>query len=203
MPRAASTTLAKTFSKYPHRMYGGLHMGFWGQEYNSRDILVKKPTSSSLSECILDYLGYKDFVNSFKASSIRNPLTRAISIFNHNSWGSVSTFDQFCYCLKNNFFPNPCARWHAQPMFRHLCIRGSLCVDHLVRVEEMKATVTRLEEKLSQICPSNKRIDSPVNLNLAHHENKSNPKTDVIISGQNKEVLYMFYKEDFEGFGYF
>lgn len=178
-------------------------MGFWGQEYDSKDVLVNSRTSNSLSECIFDYLGYKAFAGSLKVSSIRNPLARAISIFAHNSWNAVKTFDEFCYCLENNIYPNPCARWHAQPMYRHLCIRGSLCIDNLVRVENMDKALARLEQRLRKAG----NITSPINIvNQASptpHENKSNHKSRVVLTDKNKDLLYLYYREDFEGFGYY
>ena len=105
-------------------------MGFWGKGENN--------TSSCLVRCIENYVGKNAFEESFIFSSVRNPYSRAVSMFKHGSWRKVKikTFNDFCNALKNGDYPSKCAKWHSSTLVEHIASGGTLEVDYVIKLEE-------------------------------------------------------------------
>ena len=91
MPRCGSTSVVKLCKqndiKYI-KYFGGKDMGFWGKKNN---------VSKKLYKCILNHVGEKVYDESFVFTTVRNPYSRAISMFKHRSWNCAATFKDFCF----------------------------------------------------------------------------------------------------------
>lgn len=186
MPRCGSTTVASFCNKNNIKFFGGRDMGFWGY-----DTIVKENTSPRLYECVSNYVGKEIYDKSFIFTSVRNPYSRAVSMYKHESWRSVETFDDFCNAIKKEEYPSECAKWHSSTLTEHITYKGDLKVDAFVKLES-------LEEDLNSICV---KLDIP-NQKIRHF-NKSKHKHYVeYYNKETKKIVDQIYADDIERFGY-
>lgn len=186
MPRCGSTSISRYCESNNLTCYGGRDMGFWWG-----DKILKKNTSNSLVDCVTNYIGKCNYSKSFVFSSIRNPYSRAVSIFKHFSWDSVKNFKDFCVALKFDSYPNEASKWHSTPLTNHLLKGDSLAVDSVIKLEN-------LQHDFDSIC---KQMNLP--LEKLRHANKSAEKhyTDYY-NKETRQIIAEKYAKDIEYFGY-
>jgi hypothetical protein len=161
-------------------------MGFWGG-----DTLLKKHTSPNLYKCISNYVGKEVYNKSFVFTTIRNPYSRAVSMYKHSSWSSAKTFKDFCNAIKKEEYPTECARWHSSSLTEHITCGDKLMVDCVIRLEN-------LQEDFNTVCD---KIGIPQQ--QLSHKNKSKHKhyTDYY-DEKTKSIVAEKYAKDIEYFGY-
>ena len=188
MPRCGSTTLVKSLSKRGFQVYGGRKMGFW----RGPQTLVNTNISNNLSECISDFVGENVFKEALKISSVRNPYTRAVSIWNHPSWKSVEDFGDFVKHIEQKDYPSLCAKWHSTTLSEHLFSKNKLVPDYILKLENINSDIDQLFEKLAI-----KRVILPIT-------NSSKNKKDYrfLYNSSIIEKIQNLYKDDFNNFGY-
>ena len=188
MPRCGSTSLVKTLEIYGFDIFGGTMMGFW----TSPSTIVKPNTSNSLSKCVSNYIGETNFEKSFKVSSVRNPFTRAFSIWKHWSWQSVKFFDDFIKCLEQKDYPNLAAKWHSSTLSENLICKKNLMVDRIIKLES-------IQNDYDNICDALK-----IQREIVPYLNKSKSNKDYLpfFSDSIIEKINEIYYYDFVNFDY-
>jgi hypothetical protein len=186
MPRCASSSLAKLCIDNGIQCFGGLDMGFWGEDYPS-----KNKTSDYLYRCVSDYVGEKFYQNSFTFSSVRNPYSRAVSTYKHESWSSAKNFKDFCLAIKENQYPSPYAEWHSTSLSKHLFDEDAPKIDFVVKMENIQQDVDVLCDKIG------------IPKTIIPHENQSSHKHYIeYYDEETKEIISKKYAKDIEHFGY-
>jgi hypothetical protein len=186
MPRCGSTSIASFCKKNKVPFYSDRDMGFWG-----RDTLLKKNTSDQLYQCVLNYVGKEKYEKDYIFSSVRNPYSRAVSIFNHRTWRSLKTFKDFCSAINNEEYPSLSAKWHSAPIIDHLLNGDDLQVDFIIRLENH-------QEDLGIVCD---KIGVP--RQQLPHKNKSKykPYTEYY-DDESRQMVEEKYGNDIDYFGY-
>ena len=186
MPRCGSTTIVQFCNKNNIRYFGGRNMGFW--EY---DKILKKNTSEKLYECISNCVGQKVFAESFVFTSVRNPYSRAVSMYKHQSWNSTKTFSDFCHKVMKNEYPSESAKWHSCSLTEHLVNNDHLNVDFVIRLEN-------LQEDFNIVCD---KIGIP-HEKLPHHNKTKHKHYTEYYDDETREIVAEKYARDIEYFGY-
>jgi chondroitin 4-sulfotransferase 11 len=185
MPRTGSSSIT---SVKLFKWYGASHMGFIKHHFNQ---LVDKQTHQNLSCCVRNFVGEKEFLKSFKFAGIRNPFDRAISMWKHEAWCHVESFNEFCRLIRKNKYKTDMQRWHVQGLYEHLVEDKRLLVDHLLRFEN-------LQQDFNVVCDK---------MGVARHQlphlGKSNRKHYTeYYDDETKEIVAEKYAKDIEYFGY-
>lgn len=184
MPRCGSTSLVDFCSKNKNiEFYGGKDMGFWGDSGSN--------ISSCLVRCIEDYVGKKAYEESFTFSSVRNPYARAVSMFNHGTWKSANTFNDFCNALKNGEYPSKAAKWHSSTLVEHIASGGDLEVDFVIRLE-------KFQEGFNEVCDRIGLARSEV----PHSNRSKHGHYTEYYDEKTIEIISSVYAKDIEYFGY-
>lgn len=186
MPRCGSTSIASYCSQNSIKFFGGRDMGFWGY-----DTILKKKTSEKLYECILNYVGKKICNESFIFTSVRNPYSRAVSMYKHSSWRPVKTFKNFCNLIANNDYPSECAKWHSSTLTEHLLDENTIKVDFVIRLEN-------LQEDFNIVCD---KIDTP-RQELPHRNTSKHRHYTEYYDDETRAMIAKRYAKDIEYFGY-
>ena len=182
MPRTGSTSLVEFCESNGFTFLGGYDMGFWDD----------KNTHENLFRCIESHFGNEAMNDSFVFSSARNPFARAISIWSHSSWDSVSSFEEFCCRIEAGDYPSGCAKWHSVPVSNHLFSGQKCLVDLVVKTEH-------LQEGVDVICDT---VEIPRQKLM--HLKKSEPRKHYTeyYSEATREIISREYAQDIENFGY-
>jgi len=205
MPRCASASL-KTFCDIHKIDYvGGTDYGFWGGSLSNR--LKYKFTPYCLSKRILIDYGTKKFNEKFKFTSVRNPYSRALSIWRHDSFSKIHTFTEFCKCLNSQSFPSARAKWHASASADHVFTEGELRVDCVLKVESLVTDLSNCMhpfgisiDQISEFFDANPRIDNSIK--LLSDEKSTMTLDSAYVSSFERDSVRKFYAKDFETFGY-
>ena len=199
MPRCGSSSTIEVCRKNNFDYYGGRDMGFWGET-----TLFKKNTSKALWECISNYVGKEKFNESFKFSSIRNPFSRAVSMFNHLSWSSIETFKEFCYCINNDNFPNNSAKWHSSTLSQHILHKDQLQVDALIRLETAQKDFDIICDKTG--APRRKFPHKDLSCESPYETRTKNGSSrkhyTEYYDDETRQIISAKYAKDIEVFGY-
>lgn len=182
MPRTGSTSLLALCESNGFASLSGYEMGFWDD----------KNTHESLYRCIESRLGEEVMNDTFVFSSARNPFVRAISIWNHPSWESARSFDEFCRKIEADDYPSGCAKWHSVPVSDHLFCGQKCLVDLIVRTEHV-------QEGVDAVCDT---VGVP--RQKLTHENRSITRKHYTeyYSEVAKEIISKKYAQDIENLGY-
>ena len=168
------------------KFFGGRDMGFWGG-----DTFLKKNTSPNLYKCISNYVGTEVYEKSIVFTTIRNPYSRAISMFKHWSWNSAETFGDFCNAIKKEEYPTDSAKWHSSSLTEHITCDDKLMVDYVIRLEN-------LQEDFNAICDK-----IGIEQQKLPHKNKSKHKHYTeYYDDETKQIVAERYAKDIEYFGY-
>ena len=181
MPRCGSKSLVTRCSLANIPFYGGRCMGFW----------VGKNTSDHLYECVSNHIDPDTYAKSFIFSSIRNPYSRALSMYLHHSWRSAKTFKDFCHSIKHNEYPDDCAKFHSSTLTEHLVSGDNLKVDFIVRLEN-------IQEDFNTVCD---KIGIP-HQQLPHVNKTKHKHYTEYYDDETKEIIAEKYIKDIEYFGY-
>ena len=163
-------------------------MGFWGG-----DTVIQENTSDYLYQCVSNHVGQKDYEESFIFSSVRNPYSRAVSMFAHWSWDEVKTFKEFCDALKKDQFPGykAASKWHSSTLTEHLVAGNDLKVDFVIKFEA-------LQEGFDVVCDT---LEMP--RQTLPHANRSNHKHYTeYYTNETRRIVAEKYAKDIEYFGY-
>ena len=186
MPRCGSTSMIDFCKRNNISIYGGGNMGFWGDGK-----MLKKNTDQQLYKCISNYVGESVYNDSFIFTTVRNPYSRAVSMFMHNSWNSIENFHDFCDSIKRCEYPSAEAEWHCSRMTDHLTDGEVLKVDFVVRIEKFQQDVDILCEKVG------------IPRWMVSHQNKSNHKHYTeYYDDRTRSIVAERYARDIEMFGY-
>ena len=187
LPRCGSTSIIHFCKNNGIAFYGGGPMGFWPL----RKRILKKNTSDHLYRCVSNYVGESVYSKSYTFSSVRNPYSRAVSMFTHWSWDSVKTFKEFCIAIQKEKYPSACAKWHSSSLTEHITCGDKLMVDCVIRLEN-------LQEDFNTICD---KIGIPQK--QLPHKNKSKHKHYTeYYDDETREIVAKKYAKDIEYFGY-
>jgi len=197
MPRTGSSSIVKFCNENNITNYGGANMGFWAGEH---DQYVNQNTHQRLYKCVMNYTGAKKYTNSYIFSSVRNPYSRAVSMFRHESWDSVKTFRGFCMAIKRHEYPSGCAKWHVSRITDHLVdADGELKVDYIIKLEDCQSGINK-------VCRS---LD--IKKQRLSHENQSGAerKKQTIdkhyteyYNDVTRAIITDYFAQDIERFGY-
>ena len=187
MPRCGSTSITNLCKGIKNiKVFGGLDMGFWGHNK-----IIKKNISEKLYECILNYVGEKVYDESFVFTSVRNPYSRAVSMFLHESWKSTETFGDFCNAIKKEEYPTEQAKWHSGTLTEHMIHSNDVKVDFVIKLENF-------QEDFNIICD---KIGIPKQ--QLPHQNKSKHKHYTeYYDEETKSIVAEKYAKDIKYFGY-
>lgn len=186
MPRCGSTTISNFCSNNNIKFFGGKDMGFWG-----RDGFLKKNTSEKLYECISNYVGEKLYDESYIFTTVRNPYSRAVSLFKHRSWNASQTFNDFCNAIKREEYPSKCAKWHSSSLTEHIVDNDHLKVDFVIKLENIQEDFDTVCDKIGV---AKKQLP---------HANKSRHRHYTEYYDQEtKQIIEEKYAKDIEYFGY-
>ena len=187
LPRTGSTTIWNVLEKNNVKYYGGCHMGYWGDsKYN-----IQTNTSPHLYECVFNFIGKKIYDESYTFSSVRNPYSRAVSMYTHFSWDSVRTFKEFCIAIKKGKYPSECAKWHSSSLTKHITCGDKLMVDYVIRFEN-------LQEDFNTICD---KIEIP-RKGLPHKNATKRKHYTEYYDDETREIIAEKFAKDIEYFGY-
>ena len=186
MPRCGSTTIVSLCDKNNIKYFGGRDMGIWGHSTN-----LTKNTSPKLYECISNYLGEKKYYESFIFTSVRNPYSRAVSMYKHKSWNSAKTFSDFCHKVMKNEYPSECAKWHSSTLTEHIVDDNDLKVDFVIKLEALQEDFNIVCDKIGL-----ERQQLP-HLNKSNHKHYTEYYDD-----ETREIVAEKYAKDIEYFGY-
>ena len=199
IPRCGSSSMAGLCKKFKNiKVFGGRDMGFWGC-----DTILEKNTSLKLYECILNHVGEKVYNESFVFTTVRNPYSRAVSMFKHQSWDRWSgrkqdsvvknskTFRDFCMAIKNNNFPNDAAKWHSGTLTDHMVDGNDLKVDFAIKLENF-------QEDFNIVCD---KIGIPKE-QLPHARKGKHKHYTEYYDEETKQIVAEKYAKDIEYFGY-
>lgn len=186
MPRCGSTSLINFCKENNIKYYGGRDMGFWGNKKNR-----KNNTSQHLYECVSNYVGKEIYDESFTFSSVRNPYSRAVSMYMHWSWSSAKSFKNFCNAIKKQEYPSEAAKWHSSSIAEHIVDKDTLKVDFVNRLENFQEDFDALCGKIG------------VGRQKLIHKNKSKHKHYTeYYDDETREIIAERYAQDIELFGY-
>ena len=161
-------------------------MGFWG-----RSPICKKNTSEKLHECISNYVGKTIYDGSIIFTTVRNPFSRAVSMFKHRSWNSVKTFSNFCHKVIENEYPDEKARWHSSTLTEHITDNNQLKVDFVIKIENFQEDFNTLCDKIG------------IPKQELPHANKSKHKHYTeYYDEETKQIVAEKYATDIEYFNY-
>ena len=187
MPRCGSTSIVNFFCNKNIKSFGGRDMGFWGY-----DSILKKNSSERLYECIENHVGKKTYRDSFVFSSVRNPYSRAVSMYKHESWDCAKTFKEFCRAVKTNKYPHPRAKWHSSTLTEHIIDKdNNLKVDFVIRLENA-------QEDLNIVCD---KIAIP-RQQLPHKNKSKHRHYTEYYDDETRQIIAEKYARDIEFFGY-
>ena len=186
LPRCGSTTIASFCKQNNIKFFGGRDMGFWGG-----DTLLKKHTSPNLYKCISNYVGKEVYNKSFVFTTIRNPYSRAVSMYKHSSWSSAKTFKDFCNAIKKEKYPSMAAKWHNSTIAEHIISNDKLKVDFVVRLEN-------LQQDFNIVCD---KIGIP-HKELPHYNKSKHKYYTEYYDEETKEIVAEKYAKDIEYFNY-
>ena len=186
MPRCGSTTMEHSCNQNNIKGFGGKDMGFWGG-----DTILKENTSPYLHKCISNYVGTEVYEKSIVFTTIRNPYSRAVSMFKHWSWNSAKTFDDFCNAIKKEKYPSASAKWHSSSLTEHITCGDKLMVDYVIRLEN-------LQEDFNIVCD---KIGIPKQQLPHKNKTKHNHYTEYY-DDETREIVAEKYAQDIECFGY-
>ena len=182
MPRCGSTSIVKLCKPNDIKYFGGKDMGFWGNKNN---------VSKKLYKCILNHVGEKVYDESFVFATVRNPYSRAISMFKHWSWNCVTTFKDFCNAIKKGGYPTYHAMWHSSTLTEHIVDNDDLKVDFVIKLENLQQDFNIVCDKIG--IPQQKLL----------HKNKSKHKHYTeYYDNETKQIVAEKYAKDIEYFGY-
>jgi len=186
MPRCGSFTVVSLCEKNNIKYYGGRDMGFWN--YNTNHT---KNTSPKLYKCVENYVNEKVYNESFIFTTVRNPYSRAVSMYKHESWDSARTFSDFCNKLIRDEYPSKFAKWHSSTLTEHIVDKDILKVDFVVKLENF-------QQDFDTVCD---KIGIP--RQQLPHENKSKHKHYTeYYDEETKQIVAERYARDIELFGY-
>lgn len=187
MPRCGSTTIVNLCNKNHIKYFGGRDMGFWGY-----DTILKKNTSPKLYECIANYIGKEVYNESFIFTTVRNPYSRAVSMYKHTSWNSAKTFNDFCNKIIRNEYPSKPAQWHSSTLTQHIVDNDDdLKVDFVIKLEN-------LQQDFNIVCD---KIGIPQQ-ELPHKNKSSHKHYTEYYDDETKQIIAERYAKDIEYFGY-
>ena len=187
MPRCGSTSLANLCKRIKNiKVLGARDMGFY-----KHDGIIKKNTSGKLYECISNYVGEKVYDESFVFTSVRNPYSRAVSMFKHHSWRSVKSFKYFCHKVMKNEYPSEDAKWHSGTLTEHMIDNNDLKVDFVIKLEN-------LQKDFNIICD---KIGIPQQ-QLPHLNKSKHKHYTEYYDEETKQIVAEKYAKDIELFGY-
>ena len=136
-------------------------------------------------------MGEKAYKENFTFSSVRNPYSRAVSMYKHPSWKSVKTFKQFCGSIKKNLYPSEAAEWHTSSLTEHLVDKDTLKVDFVIKLENF-------QQDFNMVCD---KIGIP-HTKLPHkNRSKHKPYTEYY-DDETRQIVSEKYARDIEYFGY-
>ena len=186
MPRCGSNSIVAFCKHNQMPFYGGSDMGFWGD-----NVVNDKDTPNALYKRILNHVGEEIYSDSFTFSSVRNPYSRAVSMYKHGCWSSAKNFKDFCTAIKNNNFPNDAAKWHSSTISGHIIEKEQLMVDYVIKIEDLQKHLDIICEKIK--VPKQK----------ARHLYKSDHKHYTEhYDEETKRIIAEKYAKDIEFFGY-
>ena len=186
MPRCGSTSTVNFCQQNNIEYYGGRDMGFWGG-----DTILKKNTSPNLHKCISNYVGKEVYNKSFVFTTVRNPYSRAVSMYKHPSWSSVKNFEDFCNSISKNEYPSEFAKWHSTPVSEHIFSKNYLKVDFVLKLENLQEDINIFCDKIGI-----RRQELP-------HANKSQHKHYTeYYDDETRAIISEKYAKDIEYFGY-
>jgi len=183
MPRCASESIIEVCRKNNSSVYGGTDNRFFLRD----GITIVGP------HLIKESMGEKEFNTSFKASSVRNPFSRAISMYNHPSWDEAKTLKDFCTMIKEENYPNEFAKWHSGTLCEYLVKDGELVVDMIIKFENLQSDFNDFCDKIG--IPPQKvphRNESPTK-----HKHYTEYYDD-----ETRQIVAEKYAKDIEYFGY-
>ena len=187
LPRTGSSTLKTFFGEKNIEYYGGRDMAFWGK---SR-FHLKSNTSPHLYRCVFNFIGKEINDEIYTISSIRNPYSRAVSMFKHFSWNQVGTFKEFCIAIQKEKYPSACAKWHSSSLTEHITCGDKLMVDCVIRLENLQEDSNTVCDKIG------------IRQEQLPHKNKSKHKYYTeYYDDETKQIIAEIYAKDIEYFGY-
>ena len=186
LPRCGSTTMANFCNQNNIKFFGGRDMGFWGG-----DTLLKKNTSPNLYKCISNYVSKEVYNKSFVFTTIRNPYSRAVSMFLHGSWATAKTFDDFCNAIKKEEYPTDCTKWHSSTLVEHIIDGNDLKVDFVIKLEN-------LQEDFDFVCD---KIGIPKQQLPYKNKTKHKHYTEYY-NDETRQIVAEIYAKDIKYFGY-
>ena len=192
LPRCGGTSIVNGTRQFNIPFYGGGNMGFF-RLASSADWISDEPTSTSdyLHERVSDYVGTDIYEKSYKFSTIRNPFSRAVSMFNHSSWESIENFKEFCYAVKSDTYPTKFAEWHSSTLTDHILSGDKLKVDQVIRLENF-------QEDFNVVCD---KIGIP-RVKLPHKRNSKSKHYTEYYDDETREIVAEKYAKDIEYFAY-
>jgi hypothetical protein len=189
MPRCGSTTIDNLCRKNKIKSFGGWNMGFWGRSTPPKFHIPN--TSTKLYKCVMNHIGEKTYDESFIFTTVRNPYSRAVSIYKHHSWDSIKTFSDFCKAIIKNDYPSRSAKWHSSTLTEHIFDKGTLKVDFVMKLEN-------IEEDFNTVCD---KIKIPYE--EIPHKNKSKHKHYTeYYNYETRGMIEQKYARDIDYFGY-
>ena len=181
MPRCGSTSIVTFCGQNNIQFFGGSDMGFWQGEN----------TSQKLCDCVSSHVGKEVYDGSFTFTSVRNPYSRAVSMYKHPSWSSVKNFEDFCSSISKNEYPSGFAKWHSTTVSEHIFDDNDLKVDFVLKLEN-------LQEDFNIVCDK-----IGIHRQELPHKNKSQHKHYTeYYNEETKQIVAEKYAKDIEYFGY-
>lgn len=190
MPRCGSTSIHRFLVTRNIKSFGGLEMGFWGDDSG-------KNTSQQLYKCVSNYIGEDIYKDSFIFTSVRNPYSRAVSMYKHRSWwSSTKSFKDFCYAIKKEEYPSDCAKWHSSTLTEHIFDKdNNLKVDYVIKLENIQEDFNTVCDKIEiargRLAHLNKRVKWDKRKHYTEH-----------YDDEKREIIAEKYAKDIEHFGY-
>jgi len=183
MPRCGSTSIVDFCRSEKIRFFGGKDLGFWPEPAHN--------TSEHLHQCVSNYIGGLAYKNSFIFSSVRNPYSRAVSMYKHWSWNPAKTFKDFCNSIKKEEYPSKSAKWHSSTLTEHIVDDGYLKVDFVIKLEN-------LQQDFNIICD---KIGIP-HQQLPHKNKTKHKHYTEYYDDETRQIVGEIYSRDIEYFGY-
>jgi hypothetical protein len=116
---------------------------------------------------------------------VRNPYDRIVSAYNFAYKNSMS-FDNLIKKLHDNSIDD----LYIIPQYKYVCDnKNNIIVDNIIKFEDKD----KIESFLFNVYNSNVSLS---------HANKSSKKINITLTVEWKEIIYKYYKKDFELFNY-